>query len=88
LSSTAEAAVEAATAEASVRDAERVDADVVTEEVPPAAGQEAEPTATAKGGVVEPPPLVPEEEVPVVEGPAQAEGSTLAMVDLTLDDSP
>jgi hypothetical protein len=40
-SSTAEAVVEATTAEASVRDMERVDADVVMEEVPPAAGQEA-----------------------------------------------
>jgi hypothetical protein len=40
-SSTAEAAVEATTAEASVRDTERADADVVMEEVPPAAGREA-----------------------------------------------
>jgi hypothetical protein len=40
-SSTTEAAIEAATAEASVRDAEQADADVVMEEVLPAAGQEA-----------------------------------------------
>jgi hypothetical protein len=71
-------------------------------EVPPSAGQDAaqpgeprpqqdppaEPAATVEGGVIEPPPEVPEEEVPVVEGPALAEGSTPAMVDLTLDDSP
>jgi hypothetical protein len=40
-SSTAKVAVEAATAKASVRDAERTDADVVMEEVLPVAGQEA-----------------------------------------------
>jgi hypothetical protein len=38
--------------------------------------------------VVEPPPEVLEEEVPVVEGPALVEESTPATVDLTLDDSP
>jgi hypothetical protein len=41
-----------------------------------------------EGGVVEPPPKVLEEEVPVVEGPAPVEGPTPAMVDLTLDDPP
>jgi hypothetical protein len=69
-SSTAEAAVEATTAEASVRDAEWADADVAMEEVPPAVGQEAaqageqqpqqdppaEPAATVDGRAVEPPP--------------------------------
>jgi predicted metal-binding transcription factor (methanogenesis marker protein 9) len=94
-SSTAEAAVEASMAEASVRDAERADADVVMEEVPPAAGQEAaqpgelqpqqdppaEPTAMVEGGVDEPPPEVLEGEVP-------AEESTPATVDPILNDSP
>jgi hypothetical protein len=101
-SSTAEAAVEAAMAEASVRDVERANADVVMEDVPPVAGQEAaqpgepqpqqdppaEPVATVEGGVVEPSPMVPEEEAPAIEGPAPVEGSTPVMVDLTLDDSP
>jgi hypothetical protein len=101
-SSTAKATVEAAMAEASIRDAERAGADVVMEEVLPAVGQEAaqprepqpqqdppaEPAATVEGGVVEPPPVVLEEEVLVVEGPAPVEGSMPAMVDLTLDDSP
>jgi hypothetical protein len=72
------------------------------EEVLPAAGQEvaqagepqpqqdppAEPAATVEGGVVEPPPEAPEEEVPAVEGPAPAEESAPVTVDLTLDDSP
>jgi hypothetical protein len=40
-SSTIDATVEATTAEASARDAERADTDVAMEEVPPAAGQEA-----------------------------------------------
>jgi hypothetical protein len=71
-------------------------------EVPPEAGQEAaqpevlqpqqdppaEPAAEVEGGAVVPPPVVPEEEVPATEGPAPVEGSTPAMVDLTLDDSP
>jgi hypothetical protein len=101
-SSTTEATVEATTAEASVRDVGQADADEVMEEVLPAAGQEAaqpgpprpqqdlpvEPAATVEGGVVEPPPVVLEEEVPAVEGPAPTKGSTPAMVDLTLDDSP
>jgi hypothetical protein len=101
-SSTAEVAVEATAVEASVRDAGRANADVVMEEVLPAAGREAaqpgelqpqqdlsaESAATVEGGVVEPPPMVPEEEVPAVKGPAPVEGSTPAMVDLTLDDSP
>jgi hypothetical protein len=80
---TAEAAVEAATAEASIRDAERAGADVAMEEVPPAAGQEAvqargpqpqqdppaEPAATVEVRAVEPPPEAPEEEAPAVEAP-------------------
>jgi hypothetical protein len=99
---TAEAAVEAATAEASVRDAERADADVVMEEVPPAAGQEAtqagepqpqqdpsvELATTVEGGVVEPSPEAPEEEVLAVEGPSPTKESAPVTIDLTLDDSP
>jgi hypothetical protein len=79
-----EAAVKAITAEASVRDAERADADVTMEGVPPAAGHEvtqarepqpqqdppAEPAATVEGGAVEPPPEAPGEEVPAIEAPA------------------
>jgi hypothetical protein len=78
-SSTVEAAVEATTAEASVHDAERADADVAMEEVPPMTGQEAaqagepqqdppaEPTATVEGGATEPLPKAPEEEALTVE---------------------
>jgi hypothetical protein len=46
-----------------------------------------EPATEVEGGAVVPPPVVPEE-APAIEGPALAEGSTPAMVNLTLDDSP
>jgi hypothetical protein len=83
-SSTTEATVEATMAKSSIRDAERADADVVMEEVPPVAGQEAAqagepqpqqdppagPAATVEGEAIEPPPKAPGEEVPAIEAPA------------------
>jgi hypothetical protein len=70
-------------------------------EVPPEVGQEAaqseepqpqqdrsmEPAVEAERGAVMPPPIV-QAVVSAVEAPAPPQGSTPALIDLTLDDSP
>jgi hypothetical protein len=82
-SATAEAAVEVATGEAPVHDAERAGADVTIEEVASASGQDsalargswpqqdplAEPAGMVEGGAVEPLSGAPEEEAPAPEVP-------------------
>jgi hypothetical protein len=99
--STAQASIEAAEAEASVRNAGRADAEQEVVEVPPEAGQKAaqpedvqpqrdqpaEPAVEVESGADAPLPVVPVV-APVVEVPAPAQGSTPALIDLTLDDSP
>jgi hypothetical protein len=47
----------------------------------------AKPAVEVESGAVAPPPVVPVV-APAIEAPALAQGSTSAMVDLTLDDSP
>jgi hypothetical protein len=94
--------VEATEANTSVHDVGRADAKKSKEvvEVPPEAGQEAapseepqpqqdrpmEPAVEAERGVVGPPPVI-QAVVPAVEALALPQGSTLALIDLTLDDS-
>jgi hypothetical protein len=98
-----QATIEAAEARTSVHDVVRVDAEKLKEvvEAPPEAGQEAaqpeepqpqqdwpaEPAVEVERGAVVPPPIV-QAVVPVAEAPAPPQGSTLALIDLTLDDSP
>jgi hypothetical protein len=95
--------VEAAEADTSVHDAGWVDAKKSKEvvEVLPEVGQEAAPleeprpqqdrptelTIEAEQGAVVPPPVV-QAVVPAVEASALPQGSTPALIDLTLDDSP
>jgi hypothetical protein len=95
--------VEAAEADTSIHDAGRADAEKSKEvvEVPLEARQEAapseepqlqqdrptEPAIEAEREAVVPPSVV-QAVVPVVEAPALPQGSTPALVDLTLDDSP
>jgi hypothetical protein len=97
------ATVEAAEAATSVRDAGRADVERVKEvvEAPLEAGQEAaqpeepqlqqdrptEPVVEAERGAGMPPPIVQAVAL-VVEVPAPPQGSTPALIDLTVDDSP
>jgi hypothetical protein len=100
---TTQVTVEAAEADTSVRDAGRADAKKLKEvvEAPPEAGQEAaqpeepqpqqdqptEPAVEVERGTVMPPPIV-QAVVPAVEASALPQGSTPALIDLTVDDSP
>jgi hypothetical protein len=98
-----QATVEAAEAKTSIGDVRQADVKKAKEgvEVPPEVGQEAaqpeepqsqqdrpvEPAVKVERGVVVPPPII-HAVVPVVEAPAPPQGSTPALIDLTLDDSP
>jgi hypothetical protein len=100
---TTQVTVEAAEAATSVRDAGRADVERVKEvvEAPPEPGQEAaqpkepqpqqdrpaEPAVEAELGAGVPPPIV-QSVAPAVEVPAPPQGSTPALIDLTIDDSP
>jgi hypothetical protein len=91
---TTQATVEAAEAETSIHDTGRADVEKEKEvvEAPLEAGQSqqdrpAEPAVEVERGVVVPPPIV-QAMVPVAEVVAPPEGSTSALIDLTLDDSP
>jgi hypothetical protein len=97
-----QATVEAAEARTSVRDVGRADAEKLKEvvEALPEARQEAaqpeepqpqqdrpiEPVVEAERGAIVPPPIVQAVE-PAFEAPALPQGLTLALVDLTVDDS-
>jgi hypothetical protein len=57
------------------------------EEPQPQQDRPVEPAIEAKRGVIVPPPII-QAVVPTVEAPAPPQGSTLALIDLTTDDSP
>jgi hypothetical protein len=100
---TTQATVEAAEANTSVRNAGWADAEKLKEvvEAPLEAGQEAmqpeepqprqdrpmEPAVEVERGAVMPPPIV-QVVVPAVEALAPPQGSTPALIDLTVNDSP